>query len=448
MSAEEFRQLFGRGRPGRFFAAGAFPDQAQQGRVIGHDIIEPIGFASHLQNFPATVSVDNDGLHIADGSLFIDDAYGSSVLGASGFAGTWADFIALGLYNGTFAAGVTGAITYASTTDLPYWVASNGTGTGTTLTRTADATWPSGYRLRGTWVNANSKGQIRSDPVAIVGGTVYRCSAMWGWNIVGAADLAALQVNIEWYDTDLTLLSADVLGLDVRETGSATLQTFESSSPATAPANARYAKVIVAWRDVSPAAPDSGNYIDIGRIGIFATHPREGDAFPTIGADDGDRFYRTDLRMEFFYDDALNRWMSTEVFSVPLSAMNATEPYTATTAGAKGAATPALLGASDIYLLTHRLSFFVASGGSALSASHKWTGSLTKLEDETNSATAIHGPVIDSGSSGVWRTTEATINAVLGSGTVYDEFQMGWTMTGTPGTLRASSTLYYRIIAT
>lgn len=105
----------------------------------------------NLENTPATVIVDDDGLTVEDGAIIIKDAYGSVVLTSTGFGTSWLDFIAVGLQNYAFDVGPVGAITVpspdADTTTLPYWafVALNG---DPLLERRANALSPSGYSLR------------------------------------------------------------------------------------------------------------------------------------------------------------------------------------------------------------------------------------------------------------------------------------------------------------
>lgn len=76
--------------------------------------------AGGLTNSTGRVLIDSSG-------ITIQDEFGSTSLNASGFSGSWSDFLAMSLYNGRFAAGgngVTGtAITAGRTSLLPYWTA-------------------------------------------------------------------------------------------------------------------------------------------------------------------------------------------------------------------------------------------------------------------------------------------------------------------------------------
>jgi hypothetical protein len=153
-----------------------------------------------------------------------------------------------------------------------------------------------------------------------------------------------------------------------------------------------------------------------------------------------DLYYRTDLDLLFFYDGT--RWLSTNVFTMTFA------PGGGINIAATELAFPwpvPLLGGTDIWLEDFTSQCFVAGGGSALSASHKWVGVLAK-RDSASSATTLATHNIDSGSSAVWRTFGPTaIDALLGA--TYFAFSIAWTKTGTPGALNATSILSYRIVA-
>jgi hypothetical protein len=94
-----------------------------------------------------------------------------------------------------------------------------------------------------------------------------------------------------------------------------------------------------------------------------------------------------------------------------------------------------------------KTTFFV-SGGTALGASHKWVGQLSKVPTG-NTDTSVGSAVnIDSGASSVWRESSQVIDALLNNGTIHYEFGGTWTKTGTPGNLFVYTNLTYRIVAT
>lgn len=98
--------------------------------------IQPNGW---VINSSANVFIDDEGLHIYDGALFLIDIAGSSILGPSGFSGSWSGFMSSGgIYNSLFGSGIQGnlAVTEVGTgnteadyeaslsAQLPYWIVS------------------------------------------------------------------------------------------------------------------------------------------------------------------------------------------------------------------------------------------------------------------------------------------------------------------------------------
>lgn len=155
----------------------------------------------------------------------------------------------------------------------------------------------------------------------------------------------------------------------------------------------------------------------------------------------GDRFFRTDLRMEFFYDGT--RWLSATLYVRPLEYVTV------------GATTLALwfglpyAEERDLWIERATCEILVEGGGSALSASHKWVIDIRK-HGTGGQGDAIGGGIswsIDSGSDSVWRPqTPVTVDALLG--TTYGVLQMRATKTGTPGALRFTAAVTYRMVMT
>lgn len=187
--------------------------------------------------------------------------------------------------------------------------------------------------------------------------------------------------------------------------------------------------------------------LDDGLIGNAVALRFGGTTFPANPSIDA-LAYRTDLKMWFFFDGT--RWLSTDVYEMTLaeSATNAGAGALGATTNAIGLwATPWLRGGSDIWLENVTTMFFVAGGGSALSASHKWVGTFNK-RPTGNTDTTIKTVNIDSGASAVWRTDTQNIGALMNAGTVHYVFGWNWTKTGTPGNLNWSFTVAYRVVAT
>ena len=154
-----------------------------------------------------------------------------------------------------------------------------------------------------------------------------------------------------------------------------------------------------------------------------------GTSFPGSPATD-QRFYRTDYMMDFVWDGA--RWNCTCAHVLAFDEANMTSNTTV------WGGIQRLVG-SDLNLKSAYLAFIV-NGGSALSASHKWVGTMS-----------FGGGVftIDSGASDTWRLDSKVINLLESNAT--GGIQVGnisWIKTGTPGTLLAFVHVRYLIVAT
>lgn len=155
----------------------------------------------------------------------------------------------------------------------------------------------------------------------------------------------------------------------------------------------------------------------------------------------GDRIWRTDLEGEWFNNGTL--WLSTiaHEMAFPL----ATDPPISATGVLHRMIMPAALGGTDVYLAVVLTSFYVA-GGTALSGSHKWVGTVSKAN--TAGASSLGTITIDSGSSDQWRPAATlTINAAADIASGYVALEINWVKTGTPGSLYANCSLAYRTIA-
>lgn len=166
-----------------------------------------------------------------------------------------------------------------------------------------------------------------------------------------------------------------------------------------------------------------------------------GTSFPATPAT-GDRYWRSDLGMEFYYDGT--RWLSTQLFTlpapgIPLAGISASAGFTRSVA-------PPLLGGSDAYLVSVSCGFIVASGGTALSGSHKWEIVITKRF--TGGSTDFVTVTINSGNSNEWRSSTTSVGALMNSGTTHHEIDTTAVKTGSPGNLTGSISLNYRIVAT
>lgn len=163
-----------------------------------------------------------------------------------------------------------------------------------------------------------------------------------------------------------------------------------------------------------------------------------GTSFPGSPTAD-DLCYRTDLNGWFFYDGT--RWLSVE----QVEAESVQVTLSATTSNALRSPVPH--GPGDIWIVDHEVVFQVLGGGTALGASHKWDGTWNKTDSAGTQTAVRSGIAIDSGSSAVWRRTNATVGASVAPAT-YFVFETNWTKTGTPGNLVFFVKYRYRFIAT
>lgn len=172
-----------------------------------------------------------------------------------------------------------------------------------------------------------------------------------------------------------------------------------------------------------------------------------GTSFPG-SAVTGDRYWRTDLALEFYFDGT--RWLTTTLYHMHTNEANvaAATAYTGPsgTLTYDAIPTPAIGSGSDIWLVSLDTHFFV-NGGTALDGSNKWVTAFGKTQSNNTSTTVIT-VTINSGSSSVWRSDTQSIGALLNNGTTFYIFTYIATKTGTPGPLFQHNDLTYRVVAT
>ena len=169
---------------------------------------------------------------------------------------------------------------------------------------------------------------------------------------------------------------------------------------------------------------------------------KQGTAFPGSPAT-SDRFYRTDLGMEFLYNGT--RWLSVQLFRGDFGPAINHYNLAATQADAQQLPVPFDHGGSDIWMEDIVYVVWV-SGGSALSGSIKWVGTTAK-RDAAGGNTTIATATIDSGSINAFQERTVVVDALLGS--TYYNFMTTWTKTGAVGNLLYSPHyMTYRIVAT
>lgn len=217
--------------------------------------------ATAVENSAATVVIDSDGLHIFDGALFIEDEFGNTQLTASGFEGSWSEFLQLGLYNGLLTSGVVGTIPNGRTVALPYWTLSNVAGSPV-------AAFQSGGGVRISFNALNAEKKLVSDPFKIIGGTDQPMIVIeWEWNFAnGSLGEIELEAQIE-YSTDDTF--ASVSGGSVLTDGALELfgDTGEDRSVLVdAGALHTWARLVITVKEI--AGHNAANWLQLNKIGV------------------------------------------------------------------------------------------------------------------------------------------------------------------------------------
>ncbi len=191
--------------------------------------------------------------------------------------------------------------------------------------------------------------------------------------------------------------------------------------------------------DVEVSSPTAG-IISIGSAGFRGG----GTTFPA-NKSGGDRFFRTDLGMEFYWETTVTggKWLSTQLFEHDLGGTQ-TASDSATVNNLHWSA-QGLHGGSDLWLVSAIFMYRVASGGTALSGSHYWDMRIDKAADSATTLTAVASKSIQSGTADYAYRTTTAISALFGS-------SVGWraliTKTGTPGNLFCGFAVTYRVVAT
>lgn len=75
---------------------------------------------SLVANADNSVVITPTGMTISGGALTLEDEFAQTVMEASGFSGSWGDFVRLGVYNARLR-GAVGSLDLGRTSDMPYW---------------------------------------------------------------------------------------------------------------------------------------------------------------------------------------------------------------------------------------------------------------------------------------------------------------------------------------
>ncbi len=222
---------------------------------VGAGNIEPAGWVVNSQG---NVRVEDDGLHVTDGAIFIEDAFGQNVLTGAGFGATWMDFIDSHVYNNSFRAGSTDDITAATESgggdtiaeyedsisdDLPYWVVKSLTvgSNGGYIRRVADSDSVSGYSLE----IANDIDVTIYQDIPISPGQRYAVYFNWKRAASPTSEVTTV-VGIQFLDRNhasLAIAMEDSIAWDDDQTSYGSRQMVEATSDA--PAAARFARISI-----------------------------------------------------------------------------------------------------------------------------------------------------------------------------------------------------------
>jgi hypothetical protein len=401
----------------------------------GHE--EPQKQEAEVDASFGTQNIQNESITLS--KLRLQDEFGSTILSPSGFVGSWEDFVNTSLYNGSFGDNRSnaGSSALGRTSYVPYWTIEDVTGTNT---------WTSapGYVKFNTGT-ASNKGRMTSDPIRVRMG-VRLGFALTGVNPDLAASVATVTMKVEEFDKDMVSTATTTLesrtytgggGDSIKHYGSL-LPDSSLSSLASTPTV--FIKVII--EIVATTLSASNCSFALFEVDVFLADVPHGDSVadfpPNPGANE--HFYRDDLGMDFVWDGNSSRWLCTCPHVQPfIMTVTTTLPITATASSRFEVALPSPAWGDDILIQELTAYFHVITGGSALSASHKWVATTATFPNATITGTLN----INSGSSGVDRSISDMTTYIVDIGTEHT-LNMNWTKTGTPGDLKQSVFIIYR----
>lgn len=191
--------------------------------TVAFEDVELMEVPNAVENTGATVTIDETGITILNGKLTIQDEFGKSTLTSGGFAGSWEDFAATGLYNGSFKDSTAGAV-LGRTAFVPYWTLANITGT---------TTWLSGAGfLQMRWTTNTHAGSALSDKVRVKSGVRLAFVLTEGNTNLDAAVVSRV-LRIKTYDVNGTFI--ENIDLDTKSytggTGATLAYTTASFTP-------------------------------------------------------------------------------------------------------------------------------------------------------------------------------------------------------------------------
>jgi hypothetical protein len=157
------------------------------------DDIEAYYVDDDVSHAAGNVVIDSTGITISNGKLTLQDEFGKTTMVASGFSGSWTDFIRLGLYNARFTDLTVGTLAVGRTAALPYW----------TLDQTVGApvfTGLSGGGVKITFAALSDLAGMSSDKVPVRPGSAMQVG--YSYKVNRAAGTLVIRGYVYWYKAD------------------------------------------------------------------------------------------------------------------------------------------------------------------------------------------------------------------------------------------------------
>lgn len=199
------------------------------------------------------VFIDSTGILIRSGKLTLQDEFGLTTLFASGFNGSWFDFITTGLYNSRFTSGVADVDLSGRTANLPYWSAEPGT-VGTIQRKHISGR----SRVRAVFSLTLGDMRLESDKVPCIEADFVELS--WAYSLQRAAGNLALNPTLRFW-TEAGAFHSDVLLTGIAASASITTVTRGPADAIQVPLGAAF--VSVRMRFTESTTHNAGNFIDL-----------------------------------------------------------------------------------------------------------------------------------------------------------------------------------------
>lgn len=162
-----------------------------------------------------------------------------------------------------------------------------------------------------------------------------------------------------------------------------------------------------------------------------------GTSFP-VSPSDGDKFYRTDRNIEYFYDLANTQWLSTQLFERHFSMQDAVNPYTGATSVLRGV--NPWQGRYALWVET----FDFTSLATSTTASNYYTGQLIYTPDGTASNITVGGTASSQGNTqNTFTSNRVDVNAEIPA--TASAIQARFTETGS-ATEYLGASMTYRLV--